>query len=248
MGVRGSKAYLGHEKPAQSNQKLPEGMEGNNGCIQWLFLHSERRGPVRLSPEVGMQRPNVAVQMAEAEGERLAPPLTSIFLVFLKIGAFAFGGVYSMLSFFQRELVDRRKWLTNEEFTEGVAIGQMTPGPPIVNTGVFVGYHLRGTRGAIAATAGQVLPGFLLVLVLAVLYGEFKSAPLLSGALKGIGAAVVGLLGSVVLKMGKQVVNGTGAALIALAGFGLLAFAHANPMLLIALSGLVGYLLYGRNR
>lgn len=176
------------------------------------------------------------------------PTLTKLFLVFLKMGAFAFGGVYSMLSFFQRELVDRRNWLSQEEFAEGVAIGQMTPGPPIINTGIFVGYRLRGARGAVTATAGQVLPGFLLVLVLAFLYTKYKSVPLLEGALKGIGAAVVGLLASVVLKMGRQVVDGRQPALLALGGFVLLYFAKANPILLIAASGMLGYLLYGRTR
>jgi chromate transporter len=176
------------------------------------------------------------------------PTLNRLFLVFLKMGAFAFGGVYSMLSFFQRELVDKRRWLSEEEFAEGVAIGQMTPGPPIVNTGIFVGYRLKGLRGAVTATAGQVLPGFLLVLVLAFLYTRYKSMPLLEGALKGIGAAVVGLLGSVVIKMGRQIVDGWQPALYATAGFLLLNFAGANPILLIAASGLLGYLLYGRTR
>jgi chromate transporter len=176
------------------------------------------------------------------------PTLRSLFLVFLKMGTFAFGGVYSMLSFFQRELVDRRRWLSEEEFAEGVAIGQMTPGPPIVNTGIFVGYRLRGARGALTATAGQVLPGFLLVLILAFLYARYKSVPYLEGALKGLGAAVVSLLASVVLKMGKQVVDGWQPASFAVGGFVLLYFARANPILLIAASGLLGVLLYGRTR
>ncbi len=176
------------------------------------------------------------------------PTLRRIFLVFLKMGSFAFGGVYSMLSFFQRELVDRRRWLSQEEFTEGVAIGQMTPGPPIVNTGIFVGYRLRGAAGALAATAGQVLPGLFLVLVLAVLYQEFKTVPVLGGALKGFGAAVVGLLAAVVLKVGRQVLHGTTAALLAAGGFAALYFLKANAILLIVAAGMIGYLAYGRAR
>ncbi len=194
-----------------------------------------------------MQEPNLAVPSARA-GARATPPLASVFLVFLKMGAFAFGGVYSMLSFFERELVERRRWLTAEELAEGVAIGQMTPGPPIINTGVYVGYRLRGARGALVATAGQVLPGFALVIVLATLYGQYRSTPVLEGALRGVGAAVVGLLGSVVLKMGRRVIDGKRAGLVALAGFALLAFARVNPLLLIAGAGVVGYLLFGRKR
>jgi chromate transporter len=176
----------------------------------------------------------------------MRPSLRAIFLVFLKMGAFAFGGVYSMLSFFQRELVDRRNWLSQEQFVEAVAIGQVTPGPPIINTGIFVGYRLRGAAGAVAATAGQVLPGFLLVLVLAYLYTEFKTIPALGSSLRGVGAAVVGLLASVVLKMGKEVLDGRRAVLFAVGAFALLQFAKVNPIVLIVLSGLLGYLSYGR--
>ena len=193
-------------------------------------------------------RTNLAVPTAELGAGPAAPALTSIFLAFLKLGAFAFGGVYTMLSFLEREVVERRRWLRAEELAEGIVIGQMTPGPPIVNTGVFVGYRLRGLRGAFAATAGQVLPGFVIVLVVGALYAELRSSALLGGALKGIGAAVVGLLGSVVLKMGRQVVDGARTGLLAVACFALLAVAHANPILLIAASGLAGYVLFGARR
>lgn len=174
------------------------------------------------------------------------PTYKQIFMVFLKMGAFAFGGVYAMLALFQRELVDKRKWLQQDEFAEGVAIGQMTPGPPIINTGIYVGYHLKGSKGALAATAGQVLPGFVLVLVLAYVYKEFKDLHWFSMVLKGIGAAVVGLLASVVFKMGKKIVRGRAAVFFAAGGFILLHFLNANPIALIALSGATGYLLYGR--
>jgi len=176
------------------------------------------------------------------------PTLRHIFMVFLKMGAFAFGGVYSMLSFFQRELVDRHGWLSQEEFTEGVAIGQMTPGPPIINTGIFVGYRLKGPKGALSATLGQVLPGFLLVLVLGYFYMKYKEAPMLGPVLKGVGAAVVGLLLSVIYKMSKQVIKGWTPALLAVSAFVLLHFMKVNPIALIALSGAAGWAIYGRSR
>ncbi|PIP42971.1 MAG: chromate transporter [Deltaproteobacteria bacterium CG_4_10_14_3_um_filter_60_8] len=179
---------------------------------------------------------------------RPMPTYKQIFMVFLKMGAFAFGGVYAMLAFFQRELVDKRKWLKQDEFAEGMAIGQMTPGPPIINTGIYVGYHLKGPKGALAATAGQVLPGFVLVLGLAYVYKEFEDVPLFSMVLKGVGAAVVGLLVSVVYKMGRQLVRGRAAAFFAIGGFILLHFLKANPIALIALAGATGYLLYGRSK
>ena len=176
------------------------------------------------------------------------PDNRKIFLVFLKIGAFAFGGVYSMLSFFQREIVERRGWLSSEEFTEGVAIGQMTPGPPIVNTGIYIGYRLRGIKGALAATLGQVLPGFIIVIALGYLYINHRETPLFGSVLKGIGAAVVGLLLSVVYKMGSQLLKSRSSLLITITAFCLLYFIRFNPIGLIAASGFAGYLLYGRPR
>jgi chromate transport protein ChrA len=86
----------------------------------------------------------------------------------------------------------------------------------------------------------------VIVLLLGVAYAEFRSAPILRGALRGVGAAVVGLLASVSLSMGRRVVDGGRAGIIALACFVLLAFAHANPILLLAASGLAGWALWGR--
>src|SRR5512138_2971109 len=176
-------------------------------------------------------RTTVAVEAGEL-GATVAPPsLAALFLSFLKLGSFAFGGVYAMISFFEKELVDRRRWLTGDELTECVVLGQMMPGPPIVNTGVLVGYRLRGAPGAVVATLGQILPGFVVVLLVGVAYAELRSAPLLRGALRGVGAAVVGLLASVALSMARRVVDGARAGIVALACFGLLAFAHASPIL-----------------
>jgi chromate transporter len=96
-------------------------------------------------------RTRLAAHAGELVAERAAPPLSGIFLSFLKLGAFAFGGVYGMLSFFEKELVERRRWLTSDELAEVLVIAQMTPGPPIVNFGVFVGYRLRGVRSLAGA-------------------------------------------------------------------------------------------------
>src|SRR4030066_898271 len=129
--------------------------------------------------------------------------LKNIFLVFLKIGTFSFGGVYSMLTFFERELVEKHKWLTHDEYVESVAIGQMTPGPPIVNTGICIGYKLRKVKGALAATVGQAFTGTVLAILLAIFYIKTRGNVLLVSIMKGVGAAVVGLLLSIVYKMAK---------------------------------------------
>lgn len=181
-------------------------------------------------------------------GAAAAPSLARVFACFLKVGSVAFGGVYGMLGFLERELVLRRRWLTSEELAEAVALGQVMPGAPIVNTGVLVGYRLGGVRGAVAATLGQILPGFVVVLLVGVAYAELRSAPALRGALRGVAAAVVGLLAAVALSMGRRVLDGARGGAVALACLGLLSLAHASPIALLAGSGLAGWLLYGARR
>jgi chromate transporter len=172
--------------------------------------------------------------------------LKKIFLVFLKMGTFSFGGVYSMLAFFERELVEKQKWLTHEEFIESVAIGQMTPGPPIVNTGICIGYRLKKIKGALATTVGQSFTGTVLAILLAIFYVKSKGNVLLTSVMKGVGAAVVGLLLSIIFKMSKKTIKDLKAALFALTAFLALALFKLNPIGLILASGVLGLLLYGR--
>ncbi|MCX7794473.1 MAG: chromate transporter [Thermodesulfovibrionales bacterium] len=172
-------------------------------------------------------------------------PLKKIFFVFLKIGTFAFGGVYSMLAFFERELVRKKRWLNEEEFSEAVAIGQLTPGAPIINTGIFIGYFLRRFRGAVVTILGQVLPSLVIVIILGYIYVKYREVQEVKAFLKGIGAAVVGLILSVIYKLSRRIINKPSAAAIGSSVF-LLAFFKINPILLLILSGITGLIIYGR--
>lgn len=167
-----------------------------------------------------------------------------IFWKFLKIGSFSFGGVYSMLAFFEKELVQKKKWLTHEEFAESVVIGQLTPGAPIINTGIFIGYMLRKLRGALATVAGQVLPSFFLILIIAYLYIKYNDIALIRSILKGIGAAVVGLVASVVYSTGKKFLKGYKSISFAVIAFLCLAIFKLNPIVLIVISGIGGLMVY----
>ena len=180
------------------------------------------------------------------EGSKLQ--VRNIFLVFLKIGAFGFGGVYSMLAFIERELVAKKKWLTHEEFAESVVMGQLTPGAPIVNTGLFIGYLLKKLKGALATVAGQVLPSFILVLVLAYLYVKYQEIALLQAVLKGVGAAVVGLISSVVYNMSRKLLHEYKSMLIAAAAFLCLAVFRFNPIGLIVAAAIAGLVIFGGER
>jgi chromate transporter len=172
--------------------------------------------------------------------------LRDIFFVFLKIGTFAFGGAYSMIAFFERELVEKRKWLTHEEYLESVAIGQMTPGPPIVNTGICIGYKLKKVRGALATTVGQAFTGTVLAIVLAVFYVKAGDSALLRSVMKGVGASVVGLLLSVVYRMSLRTLIDLKSRLFALAAFIALAVFRLNPIGLIIVAGIAGLFVYRR--
>jgi len=171
-------------------------------------------------------------------------PLKDIFLVFLKIGAFSFGGVYSMLALFERELVEKRGWLTHDEFVESVAIGQMAPGAPIVNTGVCVGYKLNRLKGSLMATIGQTFTGIALAILLAIFYVNTQDNRLLQSIMKGIGAAVVGLLLSVIYKMGRRTIKDLKSALFVAGAFAALAVFKLNPIGIILAAGLLGLLVF----
>jgi chromate transporter len=184
---------------------------------------------------------------AGENNSRIPVSLKRLFLVFLKIGAFAFGGVYSMLAFFERELVQRHKWLTEEEFSEAVAIGQLTPGAPIINTGIFIGFYLRRIKGALITIIGQVLPSLLIVIFIGYLYIRYRELEMAKAFLKGVGAAIVGLLLSVIFKLSKKIFKEPVSVITCLVVF-LLSIFKFNPIALIVLSGLTGILIYGRQK
>lgn len=113
-----------------------------------------------------------------------------------------FGGVLAVT---QRELVERRRWMTNAEFLEDWAVAQVLPGPNVVNLAVMLGDRHFGVRGALAAVAGMLaLPGALLLLV-AILYASFGDHPAVAGALRGMGAVAAGLIGGMAIKLGMAV-------------------------------------------
>ena len=105
--------------------------------------------------------------------------LTTIFVSFLKIGMFTFGGGYAMLPLIERELITKRKWIEQKEFLDLLTLAQSVPGPIAVNTAVFVGYKVRGLRGAAAALLGTVTPSFVIILVIAIFFAGIRQNPFL---------------------------------------------------------------------
>ena len=120
--------------------------------------------------------------------------LWSIFYSFLKIGAFTFGGGYAMIPLIEAEMIQKRGWLSREEFINQLTIAQSVPGPIALNTAVFVGYKTRGLKGALAALVGVIIPSFVIILLIATYFTDFKDNPTVAAAFKGMRPAVVALI------------------------------------------------------
>ena len=124
-----------------------------------------------------------------------------IFLSFLKIGVFAFGGAYAVIPLVEEQMVTNMKWMTFTEFSDLVAIDELTPGPIIINSATFIGMKLAGVPGAIAATAGCVVPGCIVALILIALYSKYKEIPVINETIRILKCMSVALIFSVLIKM-----------------------------------------------
>jgi chromate transporter len=132
------------------------------------------------------------------QGLRRPETLAELFWAFNRLALQGFGGVLAVA---QRELVERLRWMTREQFLEVLSVGQVLPGPNIINMGLMIGDRWFGTRGAIAALSGLMLVPLVIVIAAAVLYGHFATLPPVAGALRGMGAVAAGLVISTAVKL-----------------------------------------------
>ena len=176
-----------------------------------------------------------------------------LFYTFFKIGLFGFGGGYAMLSMIQGEVVTKYQWLTTSQFTDIVAISQMTPGPIAVNSATFVGIRIAGVGGAVIATLGCILPSCLIVSLLAFVYYRYKQLSALQSVLASLRPAVAALIASAGLSILNLVAfDGGSARLDNVNWLGLGTFITAffilrrlkwNPILVMILCGAAGLFL-----
>jgi len=159
--------------------------------------------------------------------------------VFLKIGAAAFGGGFAAIPFLQREVVDIRHWLTMKEFIDGVALGQVTPGPVAI-TGAFIGYKVLGIPGAVIAYLGTFLPSFLMLLGLIRVYRRVQYNRAVQGFLSGVMPAVTGMILTATVFVGKSAITGPAPAVVAPLVLCLLLRFNVEPVWLILGGALVG--------
>lgn len=177
-----------------------------------------------------------------------------LFYTFFKIGLFGFGGGYAMLSMIQGEVVTQYGWLSSQEFTDIVAISQMTPGPIGINAATYVGYTASGNVwGSVIATFAVVLPSFILMLTISKFFLKYQKHPIVESVFNGLRPAVVGLLASAALVLMNTENFGSPSTdtysfvvsviLFLIAFIGTRKF-RINPILMIVACGIAGLLLY----
>ncbi|WP_300726180.1 chromate transporter [uncultured Bacteroides sp.] len=182
-----------------------------------------------------------------------------LFYTFFKIGLFGFGGGYAMISMIQGEVVTRYHWLNSNEFTDIIAMSQMTPGPIGINSATYVGYsavvnagfpHYIGILGSALTTFSVVLPSFILMMFISKAFLKYQKHPAVVAVFSGLRPGVVGLLAAaaLVLMNGENFGTDTQQVIISFllfaGAFIVTYFYKVNPILLIISSGLLGYLLF----
>lgn len=163
-----------------------------------------------------------------------------VFWSFFKIGLFTFGGGYAMISVISAELVERRKWITQEDMTDMLIISEMTPGAIAVNSATFVGYRVAGVLGGILGTLGVVLPSLIIITVLSFFVHYLEEVAWLAAAFKGIQAVVVVLIVNAMVKFFKQLDKNWQSYLIAAAALIVTLFTDFNVIFLILAGGIYG--------
>lgn len=177
----------------------------------------------------------------------------NLFLTYLKIGLFGFGGGYAMLSLIQHEAVEvvhlgeESPWISPTEFTDIVAISQMTPGPIGINSATYIGYTVTGNIwGSVIATFAVCLPSFLLVLMVSRFILKHKDHPIIKSIFAGLRPVVVGLIGAAALLLmnRENFTDNTFSIAIATIAFALTYFTKVHPIMVIVLAGIAGYIIY----
>ena len=164
-----------------------------------------------------------------------------LFTAFFKIGLFTFGGGMSMLPMLQRELVESKQWLTEEEILNYFAIGQCTPGIIAVNVATFCGYKRAGLSGAIVSTIGIVCPSWIVITLIAGSISRFSDIVWIQRAMKGVYVAVAALLARAVFTFGKKIITDFVTAGIAVGAFLAMSVWNVSGILIVLVAGIIGF-------
>lgn len=170
--------------------------------------------------------------------------LIKLFLAFLKIGTFSFGGGYAMLPFIQEEIVENNHWINIDEFMDIIGISQMTPGPISINSATFVGYKVSGILGSIMATLGVIFTSFILVSIISKMLEKFKESAVIKAALLGMRPVLIALIIKAFLDLAKESYLDLKSLIIAgIIGLILLS-KKVHPILVIVIAAIIGLVFY----
>ena len=177
--------------------------------------------------------------------------LLELFITFLKIGAFTFGGGYAMLPLIEEEVI-RHNWMSLTELVDFIAVSEGTPGPFAINVATYIGTTVGGLPGALCATIGVVIPSFVIILLVAQVISKFKKSALVSGIMSGLKPAVVGLIATSLLSVSTTALFPEGfsysyltslpfiGSIIILALCLFLSFKKIHPIIIIIISAVLG--------
>ena len=175
--------------------------------------------------------------------------LIQLFLTFLKIGAFTFGGGYAMIALLENEFIEKKKWIDREEFLNMVAVAESTPGPVAVNSATYIGYRVGGVAGAALSTLAVSIPSFVIIYLISLFFDKFLSLTYVAYAFKGIQVCVVYLIASAGVRMlrglEKNVFNYCvlGLVIVVMTVFSITAVSFSS-IFYIVISGVAGWAVY----
>ncbi|MCM1322688.1 MAG: chromate transporter [Acetobacter sp.] len=171
---------------------------------------------------------------------------TKIFVSFFKIGLFTFGGGYAMMPLFRQELIEKHKYITENELIDYYSIGQCTPGVIAVNVATFTGYKIKGTKGAVTATFAIVLPSLIIIMALAGILNVLSDNPMVAHAFAGIRMGVIALILNEVLHLFKKAVTSRLQFGVFVAILVALLFGDVSAIMAVLLAAIVGAIRYMR--
>jgi chromate transporter len=169
--------------------------------------------------------------------------LLQLFWTFLKISPVTFGGGYAMIPLFEKEIVEKQRWMDRKEISDVFALSQSIPGAIGVNSATFVGYRLAGVKGAVAAMLGVLLPTFLIVILLSVVFFQVRDNAKIEAAFMGIRPAVVALIVYAAYSIGKTAMVDKTSWMTLIVALGILCILHPHPVIIILTGGVVGIIL-----
>jgi chromate transporter len=175
-------------------------------------------------------------------GDKMAVLLKFCWILVV-VNALTIGGGFVMVPMLQKEFVEKYHWITNQEFLDAIAVGQVTPGPLTVMN-AFIGYKICGFSGAVMAMISSYLPCIIIVTLVAKFYYVYNESIIVNSGFRGIKAAVIGLLGAVAISLGNTSLVDFSTFVIAIIGFAILSFTRIDPTIVIIGSGVLGAMLY----